>query len=160
MLAPLFEDAGLPKGVLQVLNFSETDVVDRIEQLVAHPKIRVSTPSRCEAGMPLAQSSEHLLIRADGQFHRIDQDWSGYGQGLRSASQVRTETQSVSIMLIRRRPSVLELGGKAAVIVLPSADLKIAANNVGPMIGMPSRRLNSLGAVRCLGQLWSNLHVD
>jgi hypothetical protein len=42
LLGPLFRDAGLPDGVLQILNFSEEDVAQRVEQLVAHEDIRVS----------------------------------------------------------------------------------------------------------------------
>jgi acyl-CoA reductase-like NAD-dependent aldehyde dehydrogenase len=42
LLGPLFRDAGLPPGVFQILNFSEKDVPQRVEQLIAHEDIRVS----------------------------------------------------------------------------------------------------------------------
>lgn len=42
LLGPLFTDAGLPDGVLQILNFSERDVGQRVEQLISHDDVRVS----------------------------------------------------------------------------------------------------------------------
>jgi hypothetical protein len=41
-LASLFADAGLPDGALQIINFSEDDVAQRVEQLIADPLVRVS----------------------------------------------------------------------------------------------------------------------
>jgi acyl-CoA reductase-like NAD-dependent aldehyde dehydrogenase len=41
-LASLFADAGLPDGALQIINFSEEDVAQRVEQLIADPLVRVS----------------------------------------------------------------------------------------------------------------------
>jgi hypothetical protein len=61
LLGPLFRDAGLPDGVLQILNFSEEDVAQRVEQLVAHDDIRVAT------SIP----SDEVLM-TDDQFYRID----------------------------------------------------------------------------------------
>jgi acyl-CoA reductase-like NAD-dependent aldehyde dehydrogenase len=61
LLGPLFRDAGLPDGVLQILNFSEEDVAQRVEQLVAHEDIRV--------GISIP-GDEVLMI--DDQFHWIN----------------------------------------------------------------------------------------
>ena len=41
LLGPLFRDAGLPEGVFQILNFSEEDVAQRVEQLISHEDVRV-----------------------------------------------------------------------------------------------------------------------
>jgi acyl-CoA reductase-like NAD-dependent aldehyde dehydrogenase len=46
----LFHDAGLPKGVFQILNLSEQDVAKRVEQLIAHEDIRVRTPKVSDYG--------------------------------------------------------------------------------------------------------------
>lgn len=42
LLHPLFADAGLPAGALQILNYSEKDVGDRVEQIISSPDVRVS----------------------------------------------------------------------------------------------------------------------
>ncbi|WRT70300.1 uncharacterized protein IL334_007298 [Kwoniella shivajii] len=90
LLNPLFEDAGLPKGVLQTLNFSDKDVPKRVEQMIAHRDVKmVNFTGSVRLGKILAaQCGEYL------------------------------------------KPSVMELGGKSVAIVLPSADLKLAANNI------------------------------
>ncbi|WWC71941.1 uncharacterized protein I206_105900 [Kwoniella pini CBS 10737] len=90
LLAPLFEDAGLPKGVLQTLNLSEKDAPARVEQLIAHRDVKmVNFTGSVRLGKILAaKCGEHL------------------------------------------KPSVMELGGKSIAIVLPNADLKLAANNI------------------------------
>jgi acyl-CoA reductase-like NAD-dependent aldehyde dehydrogenase len=51
LLGPLFRDAGLPDGVLQILNFSEEDVEKRVEQLVAHENIRVGISQSLRRGI-------------------------------------------------------------------------------------------------------------
>jgi hypothetical protein len=63
ILGPLFRDAGLPEGVLQILNFAEEDVAERVEQLVAHEDVRVSA-CRLEA------------LTIDDQLYRVHQSWS------------------------------------------------------------------------------------
>ncbi|ODN98116.1 hypothetical protein I350_07758 [Cryptococcus amylolentus CBS 6273] len=89
-LGPLFADAGIPEGVLQILNFSEHDAGARTSQLIADDNVRfVNFTGSTKLGKNLArQCGEHL------------------------------------------KPSVLELGGKAPALILPSADLELAANNV------------------------------
>ncbi|GFZ48629.1 hypothetical protein JCM24511_06378 [Saitozyma sp. JCM 24511] len=89
-LARLFADAGLPDGALQIINFSEEDVAQRVEQLIADPLVRmVNFTGSTDLGRKLAaKCGEHL------------------------------------------KPSVMELGGKSPATVLPSADLKLAANNI------------------------------
>jgi hypothetical protein len=62
LLGPLFRDAGLPKGVFQILNFSEKDVAERVEQIIAHDDIRVSLP---------IDALEEIKLMTDGQFHRV-----------------------------------------------------------------------------------------
>lgn len=42
LLGPLFTDAGLPDGAVQVLHFSEEEVASRVEGMIAHPDVRVS----------------------------------------------------------------------------------------------------------------------
>lgn len=41
-LGPLFRDAGLPENVLQILNFSEEDVAQRMLQMISHRDVAVS----------------------------------------------------------------------------------------------------------------------
>ncbi|OCF61182.1 hypothetical protein L486_00827 [Kwoniella mangroviensis CBS 10435] len=90
LLGPLFQDAGLPKGALQILNFSERDVAERIEQIIAHRDVRmVNFTGSVRLGKILAAKCGQYL-----------------------------------------KPSVMELGGKSVAIVLPSADLELAANNI------------------------------
>ncbi|WWC64662.1 uncharacterized protein I303_107273 [Kwoniella dejecticola CBS 10117] len=90
LLAPLFEDAGLPKGALQTLHFAEKDAPDRVEQIIAHRDVKmINFTGSVRLGKILAaKCGEHL------------------------------------------KPSVMELGGKSIAIVLPDADLKLAANNI------------------------------
>ncbi|WVF73045.1 hypothetical protein IAT40_007863 [Kwoniella sp. CBS 6097] len=90
LFGPLFKDAGLPDGTLQILNFSERDVAARVEQMISDDDVRmVNFTGSVRLGKILAaKCGEHL------------------------------------------KPSVMELGGKSVAIVLPSADLKIAANNI------------------------------
>ncbi|WVR00226.1 hypothetical protein IAU59_007368 [Kwoniella sp. CBS 9459] len=90
LLGPLFRDAGLPTGTLQILNFSEKDVAARVEQMISDDHIRmINFTGSVRLGKILAaKCGEHL------------------------------------------KPSVMELGGKSVAIVLPSADLKTAANNI------------------------------
>ncbi|WWD03538.1 hypothetical protein V865_001591 [Kwoniella europaea PYCC6329] len=90
LLGHLFQDAGLPKGALQILNFSEKDVAERIEQIIAHREVRmVNFTGSVRLGKILAAKCGQYL-----------------------------------------KPSVMELGGKSVAIVLPSADLELAANNI------------------------------
>lgn len=44
-LGPLFSDAGLPENVLQILNFAEHDVAARMDQLISHQDVAVSSLS-------------------------------------------------------------------------------------------------------------------
>ncbi|OCF38361.1 hypothetical protein I317_07869 [Kwoniella heveanensis CBS 569] len=90
LLGPLFRDAGLPAGTLQILNFSEKDVAARVEQMISDDDVRmINFTGSVRLGKILAaKCGEHL------------------------------------------KPSVMELGGKSVAIVLPSADLKLAANNI------------------------------
>jgi hypothetical protein len=78
LLGPLFRDAGLPDGVLQILNFSEEDVAQRVEQLVAHEDIRV--------GIPIPGDE---VLTKDDQFHRIDWTRTQAVCALWETSQVR-----------------------------------------------------------------------
>ncbi|WVW86088.1 hypothetical protein I302_108127 [Kwoniella bestiolae CBS 10118] len=90
LLGPLFQEAGLPKEALQVLNFSEKDVGERVEQIIAHSDVRmVNFTGSVKLGKILAAKCGEYL-----------------------------------------KPSLMELGGKSVAIVLPSADLKLAANNI------------------------------
>ncbi|KAI9633985.1 aldehyde dehydrogenase domain-containing protein [Dioszegia hungarica] len=90
LLHPLFADAGLPAGALQILHYSDEHVAERVEQMIAHPDVRmVNFTGSTNLGRILAaQCGKHL------------------------------------------KPSIMELGGKSAAIVLESADLKVAANNI------------------------------
>ncbi|OXG35780.1 aldehyde dehydrogenase [Cryptococcus neoformans Bt120] len=89
-IAALFNDAGLPPGVLQILSFSEDEVGKRVEQLIAHDDIRfVNFTGSISLGKQLASLCGQYL-----------------------------------------KPSVMELGGKAPAIVLPSANLQLAANHI------------------------------
>jgi hypothetical protein len=78
LLGPLFRDAGLPDGVLQILNFSEEDVARRVEQLVAHEDIRVNT------SIP----SDEVLMK-DDQLYWIDWSWTEAICALWEASKAR-----------------------------------------------------------------------
>jgi hypothetical protein len=67
LFASLFADAGLPPGCLQILNFSNEDVAARVEQMIAHPDVRVC---------------RNLKLLADpvvGEFYRLGQAWSDTG---------------------------------------------------------------------------------
>lgn len=79
LLGPLFRDAGLPEGVLQILNFSEEDVGERVEQLIAHEDVRVNY---CYIRM-----MEILMV--DDQFYWIDGTWPQAICPLWETSQVR-----------------------------------------------------------------------
>jgi len=50
LFGPLFADAGLPPGCLQILNYSEADVGHRMEQLIADPDVRASIVSNEKIG--------------------------------------------------------------------------------------------------------------
>lgn len=58
-LARLFADAGLPDGALQIINFSEEDVAQRVEQLIADPLVRVSS---CSSVLPDPVSCHHAKL--------------------------------------------------------------------------------------------------
>lgn len=89
-IAALFNDAGLPPGVLQILSFSEDEVGKRVKQLISHDDIRfVNFTGSVSLGKQLASLCGQYL-----------------------------------------KPSVMELGGKAPAIVLPSANLQLAANHI------------------------------
>ncbi|KAK8853148.1 hypothetical protein IAR55_003849 [Kwoniella newhampshirensis] len=90
LFGPLLGEAGLPPGVLQILNFSEEDVAERVEQIIADDDVRmVNFTGSIKLGRLLAEKCGKYL-----------------------------------------KPSVMELGGKSPAIVLPSADLELAANNI------------------------------
>nr|XP_031860470.1 uncharacterized protein CI109_004081 [Kwoniella shandongensis]KAA5527542.1 hypothetical protein CI109_004081 [Kwoniella shandongensis] len=90
LFGPLFAEAGLPPGVLQILNLSEEDVAERVEQIISDDDVRmVNFTGSVKLGRILAEKCGKYL-----------------------------------------KPSVMELGGKAPAIVLPSADLELAANNI------------------------------
>ncbi|KAL7418485.1 hypothetical protein Q5752_006943 [Cryptotrichosporon argae] len=90
LLGQIFADAGLPPGVLQILNLSEESVAQGVSQMIAHDDVRfVNFTGSTRLGRDLAaQCGRHL------------------------------------------KPSVMELGGKSAALVLPGADVDVAANNI------------------------------
>lgn len=78
LFGPLFADAGLPPGCLQILNSSEQDVADHTEQLIAHPSVRVR-PSP-------AWNPKNLIKTKDGQLHWIGETGTDTGCDVWSVS--------------------------------------------------------------------------
>ena len=68
----------------------------------------------------------------DDQFHRIHWSRTKTICALWKAPQVRS-FPSKHLRKLTDRPSVMELGGKSPALVLPGADVRIAANNVSPL---------------------------
>lgn len=67
-------------------------------------------------------------------------------------------------LLIGGRPSVMELGGKSPAIVMPSADLKLAANNVCLILPLPLapwriQKLIEADPLRRIPQFGPDMHV-
>ena len=93
------------------------------------------------------------VLKVDDQLYRIDWTWSQAVCTLRETSQVR---QPIPCPRLIFRPSVMELGGKSPALVLPGADVKIAANNVCPS-WLPVLISDYL---RCFLEFWPDLYVD
>ncbi|KAJ9114874.1 hypothetical protein QFC20_001246 [Naganishia adeliensis] len=89
-LGPLLKEAGVPDGVVQILQYAPGSEAQLTEQVIAHPHIRMA-------------------------------NFTG-----------STKVGSIIGSLCGKyiKPCLLELGGKAPIVVLESADLKIAANNI------------------------------
>ncbi|TBU30583.1 aldehyde dehydrogenase [Dichomitus squalens] len=90
VIVELFEEAGLPKGVLNFISVSKEDVSARVSQIIAHPSVRKInfTGSDRVGSIIAAEAARHL------------------------------------------KQCVLELGGKAPVIVLDDADVRRAARAI------------------------------
>ncbi|PWY97519.1 aldehyde dehydrogenase [Testicularia cyperi] len=83
-------DAGLPKGVLNVVHVDPQDAAEVTEALIAHPAVRkINFTGSTRVGKIIAATAAKHL-----------------------------------------KPVVLELGGKAPVVVLEDADLELAANGI------------------------------
>ncbi|KAJ9122167.1 hypothetical protein QFC24_004395 [Naganishia onofrii] len=89
-LGAILKEAGVPDGVVQILQFAPGTEPERTEQIIAHPHIRMA-------------------------------NFTG-----------STKVGSIIGSLCGKyiKPCLLELGGKAPILVLESADLKMAANNI------------------------------
>src|SRR3984957_1682160 len=93
MIASIFEEAGFPKGVVNVITNAPPDAAEVVDELIAHPKTRrISFTGSTKIGKLIAESAGRHLKRV-----------------------------------------VLELGGKAPLVVLGDADLDaaVAAANFG-----------------------------
>ena len=87
-IASIFEEAGFPKGVINVITNAPADAADVVDELIAHPKTRrVSFTGSTKVGKIIAEKAGKHLKRA-----------------------------------------VLELGGKAPMIVLADADMDAAVS--------------------------------
>jgi acyl-CoA reductase-like NAD-dependent aldehyde dehydrogenase len=89
-LGPLLKEAGVPDGVVQILQYAPGTEAQLTEQVIAHPHVRMANFT----GSTKVGSSIGALC---GKYIK---------------------------------PCLLELGGKAPIVVLESADLKMAANNI------------------------------
>ena len=89
-LGPLLKEAGVPDGVVQILQYAPGTEAQLTEQVIAHPHVRMANFT----GSTKVGSSIGALC---GKYIK---------------------------------PCLLELGGKAPIVVLESADLKLAANNI------------------------------
>jgi len=92
-IAKVFEEAGFPKGVLNVITNAPADAADVVDELIAHPKTRrVNFTGSTKVGRIIAEKAGKYLKRV-----------------------------------------LLELGGKAPMIVLSDADIDaaVAAANFG-----------------------------
>ena len=82
----------------------------------------------------------------DDQFHRIHRSRTKTICAVWEASQVRS-LPSRHFRKLTDRPSVMELGGKSPALVLPGADVKIAANNVSTLaVGADDRSYSVLSS--------------
>ncbi|ORY33513.1 putative aldehyde dehydrogenase [Naematelia encephala] len=90
LFGPLFADAKLPPGCLQILNYSESTVSERVEHIISDPDVGL-------VNFTGSTSLGRILAAKCGQY---------------------------------LKPSIMELGGKSPAIVLPDADLELAANNI------------------------------
>ena len=80
LIGPLLKDAGFPDGAVQVLNFAEETVGERVGAMIAHPDVRVSVkrPRYCH----------DLAHQQDGELYRIYQAGSNTGGAMWTASKV------------------------------------------------------------------------
>ena len=93
VIAEIFEEAGFPKGVINVITNSPADAAEIVEELIAHPKTRrINFTGSTKVGRIIAEKAGRHLKRV-----------------------------------------LLELGGKAPMVVLEDADLDaaVAAANFG-----------------------------
>lgn len=89
-VAQVLIDAGLPKGVLNVVHVDPQHAAEVTEALISHPKVRkINFTGSTRVGRIIAQTAAKHL-----------------------------------------KPVVLELGGKAPLIILEDADLDLAANGI------------------------------
>ncbi len=64
MLAEIFEEAGFPPGVLNVITHTREDAPDIADQLIAHPAVRrISFTGSTEVGRQIAEKAGHYLKR-------------------------------------------------------------------------------------------------
>lgn len=89
-LCKIMLEAGVPKGVLQMIQFQPGSEAEMVERLISHPDVR------------------HVNFTGSIQI--------GSQIGALAGKYVK--------------PAILELGGNAPAVVLESADLKLAANNI------------------------------
>src|SRR5512138_614743 len=65
LLAEIFEEAGLPPGVLNVVTCSREDAVEVGDEMIAHPAVRrISFTGSTEVGRIIAEKAGHHLKRA------------------------------------------------------------------------------------------------
>jgi acyl-CoA reductase-like NAD-dependent aldehyde dehydrogenase len=65
LLAEIFEEAGFPAGVLNVITHTREDAPEIAEELIAHPAVRrISFTGSTEVGRIIAEKAGHYLKRA------------------------------------------------------------------------------------------------
>ncbi|KAI3482199.1 hypothetical protein L1887_55169 [Cichorium endivia] len=121
-VAQILIDAGLPKGVLNVVHVDPAHAAEVTEALIAHPRVRkVNFTGSTRVGRIIAATAAKHL-----------------------------------------KPVVLELGGKAPLIVLEDADLDLAANGalVQPIVLSPVTPEMSIYTEETFGPVLSLITFD